>query len=287
MSLRIAVTGASGLLGARVAREARSRGHDVAALDRAALDVTDAERVRAAMEAYGPDAVIHCAAYTAVDRAEAEPERARSVNVEGTRNLARSAAAVGALMVYPSTDYVFDGRKSTPYLPDDPPNPLSVYGHTKLEGEHAVTEAGCDALVVRTSWLYGAGKGFVPGILGLAAGAGPLRVVDDQTGRPAWVGNAAPLVLALVERGERGVWHLADGGECTRLELAREALRLRGEPIEIEAISTEEFGAAAARPPYSVLDLTRTERALGRAMMDWREALRRFLDEEYATGSEG
>lgn len=287
MSLRIAVTGASGLLGSRIVGEALLRGHEVTALDRAALDVTDADGTLRALEADGPSAVIHCAAYTAVDRAEAEPERARSVNVEGARNVARASAAVGAVMVYPSTDYVFDGCKRTPYLPDDRPHPLSVYGRTKLEGEHAVTDAGCDALVVRTSWLYGPGKGFVPGILRLAAGGGPLRVVDDQTGRPTWVGNAAPLVLELVERGERGAWHVTDGGECTRLELAREALRLRGDRTEVEAISTREFGAPAARPPYSVLDLTHTERALGRGMMDWGEALRRFMDEDLANASEG
>lgn len=287
MSLRIAVTGAGGLLGSRVVAEAGVRGYEVIALDHATLDVTDAAAVVSAVEAARPSAVIHCAAYTAVDRAEAEPELARSVNRDGAAHVARAAAGAGAVMVYPSTDYVFDGRKRTPYLPDDPPNPLSVYGRTKLEGERAVTETAGDALVVRTSWLYGAGKGFVPGILRLAAGGGPLRVVDDQTARPTWVGDAAPLVLDLVERGERGVWHVADEGECTRIELAREALRLRGDSTEVRAISTEEFGAAAARPPYSVLDLTRTERTLDRRMTDWREALRSFLDEESANGTEG
>lgn len=287
MALRIAVTGACGLLGSRMVEEVRSRGHEVTPLDRAGLDVTDESAAHAALEASKCDTVIHCAAYTAVDRAEDEPERARAVNRDGAGNVARVCAALGAVMVYPSTDYVFDGLKGAPYLPEDPPHPLSVYGRTKLEGEYVVTEAGCETLIVRTSWLYGSGKGFVPSILKSASTADSLRVVDDQTGRPTWVCNLAEIIMDLVERGERGTWHAADGGECTRLELAREALRLAACPVAVEAISSSDFGAAAARPSYSVLDVKRTETALSRRMMDWKEALGRFVEEESAKGTEG
>jgi dTDP-4-dehydrorhamnose reductase len=153
-----------------------------------------------------------------------------------------------------------------------------VYGQTKLDGERAVSEvAGAAALIVRTSWLYGSGGGFVPRILRLAREGGPLRVVDDQRGRPTWVENAAGLVLDLVERGARGIWHVADEGACTWLELAREALAMSGSDADVLAVSTKELAARAARPPYSVLDLTATENALGRKLMDWKEALGRFL----------
>jgi dTDP-4-dehydrorhamnose reductase len=275
--VKILVTGARGLLGTEVVADARARGHVVIALGREALDVTDAAACRCAMEAQRPDAVIHCAAYTAVDRAESEPELARALNRDATRNVADAAAAQGATMLHVSTDYVFDGRKRTPYLPSDEPAPLSVYGRTKLEGEIAAREAAPGALVVRTSWLFGGGGGFVSAMLRRAAAGERLRVVDDQCSRPTWAPDAARATLDLLESGAQGTWHVAGGGECTRLELLREALRVRGLRVEVEPISTANFGAPAPRPAYSVLDLTATEERLGRRMRDWREALRQCL----------
>jgi dTDP-4-dehydrorhamnose reductase len=275
--MRILVTGGAGLLGREVVAAARARGHDVVGLDRIALDVTDDAHVRRTVSGHPPDAVVHCAAYTAVDRAETEPDLARGVNCDGARNVARAAAECGARILYVSTDYVFDGQKRSPYLPGDPTGPLSIYGSTKLEGEHAVSEAASGALVVRTSWLYGQTSGLVPAILRRAEKGERLRVVDDQRGRPTWAPQAASAMLDLLERGARGVWHVAGGGECTWLELAREAVRLRGLSAPIEAISTSEFGAPARRPAYSVLDLSATEALLGRVMTDWRSALAECL----------
>jgi dTDP-4-dehydrorhamnose reductase len=275
--VKILVTGARGLLGTEVVADARARGHEVIALGREALDVTDAAACRRAMEAPRPDAVIHCAAYTAVDRAESEPELARALNRDATRNVAEAAAAQGATMVHVSTDYVFDGRKRTPYLPSDEPAPISVYGRTKLEGEISAREAAPGALVVRTSWLFGAGGGFVSAMLRRAAAGERLRVVDDQCSRPTWAPDAARATVDLLESGAQGTWHVAGGGECTRLELMRDALRARGLRVEVEPISTANFGAPAPRPAYSVLDLTATEARLGRRMRDWREALRQCL----------
>jgi dTDP-4-dehydrorhamnose reductase len=284
--MRLLVTGAEGLLGAALVADARSRGHDVIALGHAALDVTDAPAVRSAVKGARPDAVLHCAAYTAVDRSESEPERAGLVNRDGTRNVTEAAAAGGATMVYVSTDYVFDGRKRTPYLPTDEPRPLSVYARTKLEGEQAVRDVGGEWLVVRSSWLYGDRKGFVPAILKRARAGSALRIVDDQRGRPSWAPHVAAAILDLLESGARDLWHVSGQGECTWVELAREALDLEGADTELSAISTAEYGAPAPRPAYSVLDLDATEARLGRPMPHWREGLRAFAETQTAQARE-
>jgi dTDP-4-dehydrorhamnose reductase len=287
--MRILVTGARGLLGEAVATRAGTRGHDVVALGHAELDVTDGAAVRDRVTAARPEAVVHCAAYTAVDRAESEPELARAVNRDGTRHVAEAAAEAGAVLVHVSTDYVFDGRKRSPYLPTDEPGPLSVYGRTKLEGEVVVAEVGGEALTVRSSWLYGPESGFVPAILRRARGGGSLRVVDDQRGRPTWARHAAVALLDLLESDARGIWHVACGGDCTWLELAREAIGLEGldVEVEVEGVCSEEYGAPARRPAYSVLDLDATEERLGRRMLHWREGLRGYLESEAAPTSKG
>jgi dTDP-4-dehydrorhamnose reductase len=298
------VTGAAGLLGSEVVRAAEARGYAVLAAGRGDLDVTDREAVRemllGAGEAGAGDAgstngappgftdVVHCAAYTAVDHAEEEPELAARVNVDGTRHVAEAAAGAGARFVSVSTDYVFDGEARSPYAPDAPVAPLSVYGRTKLEGERVALASQPGALVIRTSWLYGAGgRNFVSAMVergreraGSAGGqVEPLRVVDDQRGRPTWARNTAEGLLDLLERRARGVWHVADGGEATWLELAREAYRLCGVPTPLDPVSTEEWGAPAPRPRYSVLDVAGTEALLGRPRIHWREALKRYLTE--------
>ena len=262
--MKILVTGAAGLLGRAVVDHAEARGYEVTPLDRSALDVTDPEAVQAALAGAAADIVVHCAAYTAVDRAESEPVVARSVNRDGTRHVADAAAGAGARLVYVSTDYVFDGAATAPYPPSAPTGPLSVYGRTKLEGERAALGAGPETLVVRTSWLYGRDQGFVPAVLRRAAEGEPLRIVADQTGRPTWVEHLAEGILDLVGRGARGVWHLAGEGSATWADLAREAIRLAGLDREIEEIDSASFGADARRPSYSVLDLTATETLLGR-----------------------
>lgn len=290
--MRILVTGAGGLLGGELQRvlsrdpallptlPAPPADHHLVALTRADLDVTDAAAVRHAVRRHAPDAVLHCAAWTDVDGAEARPREARRVNVEGAAHVARAATAAGAVMVYPSTDFVFDGEKDEPYLPDDPPRPLSEYGRTKREGEEVVRAAGPDHLVVRTSWVYGTGGGgFVRTVLDAARAGRALRVVDDQVSRPTWSRNLAAVLLELVEGGARGTWHVADAGTVSRHGLALELLEMAGLETEVEAVSSDEFGAVAPRPRWSVLDTAATEARLGRPMVPWREALRRWLAE--------
>jgi dTDP-4-dehydrorhamnose reductase len=276
--MRILVTGAGGLLGSTLVTEARRRGHDVVALERARLDVTDAAAVKRAIAAAAPDVVVNCTGYSAVDRAEAEVELARKVNRDGARHVAEACASVGAVPVYVSSDYVFDGAIRTPYRPDAPPSPLSVYGATKLEGERATAEAAANHLVVRTSWLYGGRKGFVPTMLRRAQAGELLRVVSDQEGRPTWAPHAAAALVDLLESGAAGTHHVAGGGTCTWLELAREAVSLVGLRVPIQSLTTKEFGAPAPRPPYSVLDLTSAEALLGRSMPHWHEGLESFLE---------
>lgn len=290
--MRILVTGARGLLGTEVVRAAWVGGHKVVALGRAEVDVTDPDAVSACFLQEQPDVVVHCAAYSAVDKAESEPDIAMAVNRGGARNVARSAQSVGSSTVYVSTDYVFDGLKSSPYLTTDETGPISSYGRSKLAGELETlaaytpgNEAGDgsgrvpSALVVRTGWLYGAAGGnFVQTMLRIARDRDKVRVVDDQVGRPTWARNVAEAIIELIEVRAGGVMHVADAGEATWLDLARQTFLVQGVEMDTAGVSTLDWGADAPRPLYSVLDLGGTEGVLGRGMTDWREALRTFLE---------
>ena len=276
--MKVLVTGAGGLLGSELVSVYRARDARVIACDSAELDVTDASGVSDRIGSEAPDQVLHCAAYTAVDRAESELERAFATNVDGTHNVAQECAATGARLVYFSTDFVFDGSSETAYRTDDEPHPLSVYGRSKLSGEAAAAGAGAKWLTVRTSWLYGAaGPNFVSTILAQARSGAPLRVVDDQRGRPTWVRDLAEATAELVDIGATGLVHVTNGGTATWYELARTALEVAEVRADLEPVSSEEWEGAAARPRHSVLDVTETEALLGRSMVPWPEALRSFL----------
>ena len=280
------MTGAGGQLGRCLAE--RLRGHPrfslCAALDRAALDVTDEKAVRRAVEAASPDVVANAAAMTHVDRCESEPELARRANALAPGWLAEAARAAGACYVHLSTDYVFDGRATRPYREEDPTAPRSAYGRTKLEGEERVRAACPGALVVRTAWVFGPGHNFVATILQAGArarrGGPPLRVVDDQRGNPTYAGHLADALLWLVEADAAGLYHVANSGTATWWELARAAVDAWGHPeLSIEKVTTDEFPRPAPRPSWSVLDLGRAERA-GVRMPAWREGLRAYLESD-------
>jgi dTDP-4-dehydrorhamnose reductase len=210
--------------------------------------------------------VLHAAAWTDVDGAEADPAGAEAVNVLGTRNV----AALGAPVVYYSTDYVFDGRKREPYLESDEPNPLSVYGRTKLAGEREIR----DGWIVRSSWLFGwTGKNFVRTMLDLGRERDEVRVVDDQVGSPTYVGHLAEATRHVLELPQ-GIWHVAADGECTWAEFAREIFGQAGIDCEVVPITTEELGRPAPRPACSVL---RSERGNAPRLPHWREGLRDCL----------
>src|SRR5579875_696961 len=214
--MKLLITGAAGMLGTDVQAAARAAGHEVVALTRAELDITDRDTVMGAVAATQPDAIINCAAYTDVDGAESDPDAAGAVNATGPGLLAEAAAAAGLWMVHVSTDYVFDGTKTTPYLESDPTGPRSVYGSTKLRGERAVAIAHPDRhTVVRSSWLFGSsGPCFPATMLRLAAGHDTLTVVDDQRGCPTFTGHLAPALVELADsRRLPGVVHVAASGE--------------------------------------------------------------------------
>ena len=278
--MRLLITGARGVLGTELVDRASRLGLEVHATDIDEMDVTDRVAVESVVGSLRPEVILHCAAYTAVDRAEEEPDAAVRVNRDGTRNVARAAAEVGSLLVYLSTDYVFDGEKRSPYLPEDPPNPQGAYARSKLAGEEEAAVAGGEWLMVRSGWLYGSGgKNFVDTILGVAEERGSVKVVSDQKGRPTWVGSLAPTILDLLAMGARGIYHAADRGEATWLELAEKALALAGIEAVVVPVSTEEWGAPAPRPEYSVLELEKVESLLSRAMPRWEDSLRHYLEE--------
>jgi dTDP-4-dehydrorhamnose reductase len=280
--VKVLVTGAGGLLGPDVVAVARGRGHHAVGLARTDLDVTDAEMARAVMRSQRPDAVVQCAAYTDVDGAESELEKAMRVNRDGAAHVAAACAAVGAVMVYVSTDYVFGGPRDRPWGPLEPTGPQNRYALTKLEGERAVAASGAEHVIARVSWLFGATRRtFVDAMLERARSGRRLRLVSDQFSTPTWTRTAAAALVELLERGGRGVFHVTDGGGgASRLDFAVEALRIAGLPDDVEAVPTGTFPEPARRPPYTVLDVSGTEAFLGRPMPGWRSTLRRYLEGE-------
>ncbi len=254
---RVLITGAGGQLGAALSEA--FPGADARARDE--LDVTGP-----AEPGYRPDLVLHAAAWTNVDGAESDPAGAEAVNVEGTRRV----VALGAPVIYYSSDYVFDGTKGEPYLESDEPRPVSAYGRSKLGGEREVREGW----IVRTSWLFGwTGKNFVRTMLRLGGERDEVRVVGDQRGCPTYVGHLAGATRELLRR-QQGVWHVAADGECTWAEFAAAIFEDAGVRCRVVPITTEEFGAPAPRPAYSVL---RSERPDAPRLPHWREGLRDCL----------
>jgi dTDP-4-dehydrorhamnose reductase len=239
------------------------------------LDVVDPAAVDAAVSESRPDVVFNCAAYTDVDGAESEERTAMRVNAEGAHNVAAAAAAAGAAVLYPSTDYVFDGRKDEPYLESDPVGPLSAYGRSKLAGERATADANPRHHIVRTQWLFGlGGHNFVETMLSLGAEREELTVVDDQVGCPTYTGDLAAALVGLVGREDRGVHHVAAGGECSWNEFAREIFEQAGVSCRVLAGTTEELGRPAPRPAPAVL---RSNRSGAPILPHWRSGLDRYL----------
>jgi dTDP-4-dehydrorhamnose reductase len=277
--MRIVVTGARGLVGGPLCRRLAAGGHVVEGLDLPELDVCDAAACESAVRGAAPDRVVHLAAWTDVDGAERDPQGAAAVNADGARNVAAACRAANVPMMYVSTDYVFDGAKTTPYAEDDATNPQSTYGRTKLDGERHVREIAPKWWIVRCQSIYGAGKkSFVDAILARAASGAPLSVVADQRVAPSWCEDVAEALAALLV-APYGVYHFSNSGSCTWIECARAALDLAG---RAEAPITPTTAAAlarpAARPANSVFDLTKYERATGLRPRPWRDALAAYLE---------
>ena len=266
----------------QVAAELRAAlGERAVAVGSAELDVGDGEAVRTFFRGRRFEAVVNCAAYTAVDKAEDEPELAARVNADGPRHLADALAETETPLVHLSTDYVFDGKSCRPYTEADAPAPTSVYGATKLAGERAVLEHAATALVVRTSWVYSPhGNNFVKTMLRLGAERARLGVVFDQIGTPtcaADLARAVAEILPRLEAGTRRVRHFSNEGACSWYDFARAVMELSGLACEVEPILTRDYPTRATRPFYSVLDKSEIKRDFGIAIPHWRDSLARVL----------
>jgi dTDP-4-dehydrorhamnose reductase len=275
--MRLLVTGAAGMLGTDVVSAAGAGGHEVIALARPELDITDPTAVVDAVRDARPDAVINCAAWTDVDGAEEHEVQATTINGDGAGHLAAAAAGAGAHLVHVSSDYVFDGTASEPYAEDAPTGPQGAYGRSKLAGERAVQAIGGPAAIVRSSWVFGRhGGNFVATMLRLGEERDAVAVVDDQLGCPTWTGHLAPALVEIAQRRLGGVMHVAGGGACTWFDLAKATFERAGLACEVRPQSTAELGRPAPRPAYSVLRSTRPDVPV---LPAWSDGLAGYLNE--------
>ncbi|ORN37267.1 dTDP-4-dehydrorhamnose reductase [Lentilactobacillus parabuchneri] len=277
--MKILITGANGQLGTELRNLLDERGVDYDAFDAKDMDITDQQAVDAKFDALKPTVVYHCAAYTAVDKAEDEGKQVNwRVNEEGTRNVAAAAKRVGAKLVYISTDYVFDGTNSDEYQVDDPTNPKNEYGKAKLAGERAVKEKTDDYYIIRTSWVFGKyGKNFVYTMLRLAKDHDKLTVVDDQVGRPTWTRTLAEFMTYLVDhKAPFGIYQLSNEGSCSWYEFAKEILK--NQDIDVAPVPSEAYPQKAYRPRHSVMNLSKAKKT-GFIISDWKSAVAKLLSE--------
>ena len=270
----ILVIGANGMLGHDLMQVLEG---DVRGLDLPEVDITSLESVRRVLLTLKPRIVINAAAYTDVDGCESDVEQAMAVNGEGVGLLALTAREIGAKLVQISTDYVFNGHKGAPYVEDDPQEPLSIYGESKLAGELNAAMAP-EFLIVRTQWLYGIhGRNFVETMLRLAAERSELAVVDDQVGSPTFTKDLAAAIKVLLAKGCSGTYHAVNSGFCSWNEFARAIFAEEGLPVTVNSMSTADLNRPARRPLYSTLDCCKLERDTGYRSRHWREALREYL----------
>lgn len=277
--MRILVTGVKGQLGHDVVNELKKRGHTPIGVDVEEMDITDASAVEKEIKKEPLDAVIHCAAYTAVDAAEDNRELCMRVNAEGTRNIARVCRELDLKMVYISTDYVFDGEGERPWEPDDPREPLNVYGESKYQGELAVEEYLEKYFTVRIAWVFGVnGKNFIKTMLRLAESQKEINVVNDQIGSPTYTYDLAVLLADMVETEKYGRYHATNEGLCTWYEFAKEIFRQAGADVKVNPVSSDEFPAKAKRPHNSRMDKSKLVQNGFRPLPTWQDALKRYLE---------
>ncbi|MFC1844493.1 dTDP-4-dehydrorhamnose reductase [Thermodesulfobacteriota bacterium] len=285
--MKVVITGADGQVGWEL-QQTLPADVEITALGRSDLDITDGSAVTSVIAELHPDLVINAAAYTAVDKAEKEADKAYNVNVDGAANIARAVEEYSARLIHLSTDFVFDGNQAKPYLPEDTPNPAGVYGASKLQGERAVMASTPNrAVILRTAWVYSVhGSNFVKTMLRLMAERDELKIVADQVGSPTWAKELAKAIWLIVLKTDmHGIYHWTDDGAASWYDFAMaiqeeaHALDLLQKIIPVKPIKTEEYPTPAKRPPYSVLDKTSTCTALGYTPPHWRESLKKMLIE--------
>lgn len=275
--MRVMILGASGLLGKALMREWTE--DEIAGLGSRDVDIRDVDRVRELLERKRPEWIVLAAAYTNVDECESHPDLAFSLNRDGAVNVAKAAKQTGAKLLFLSSDYVFDGKKTSPYETEDARNPQSVYGRSKAEAEIRLLEVLPECCIARTSWLFGTGgKCFPDTILKLAASRPALDVVNDQRGCPTYSVDLATAIIDLCRSQARGVVHITNSGECSWFEFAREIIKGAGLATEVRPVSSQQMARPAPRPPYSVLS-AKSLQHYGIVMPTWQDALERYLRE--------
>lgn len=279
--MKVLVTGAKGQLGTDLMNELEKRGIESIGVDVQEMDITDKEACMRVISESKADAVIHCAAYTAVDAAEDNVDLCRKINGEGTRNVALACQATGAKMMYISTDYVFDGQGTRPWEPDDSRSPLNVYGQTKYEGELAVEELVEKFFTVRIAWVFGvAGKNFIKTILRLGKERGAVSVVDDQVGSPTYTYDLARLLVDMIQTDRYGRYHATNEGFCSWYEFACEIFRQAGmNEVKVTPVSSDQFPVKAVRPANSRMSKAKLAENGFEPLPTWQDALGRFLKE--------
>lgn len=277
--MKVLLFGRDGQLGSELSRLLAAK-VDLRAHARDSVDLTHPEQATGAIRDFQPGVVINAAAYTAVDKAESEPELAHAINAAAVGAIANTCKDIGALLIHYSTDYVFDGAKGAPYLEHDAPHPLNVYGRTKLAGEQAVLRSGCRHLILRIGWVYSAtGKNFFNTVLRLARQGGPLRIVDDQIGVPTSTAAVARLTAAMLSAPHppEGLFHFTPSGQTSWHGFAQAVVREMGLDVHVQPISTSDYPTAARRPPYSVLSAERLQHAFPFVQSTWQELLREVV----------
>lgn len=283
--MKVFVTGVKGQLGHDVMNELARRGIEAVGADVDEMDITDPDACRRVITEAGPGAVIHCAAYTAVDEAEKHPELCMKVNAEGTRNIAKVCRELDIKMMYISTDYVFDGQGTRPWEPDDARDPLNVYGQAKYEGELAIEELLEKYFIVRIAWVFGVnGRNFIKTMLRLGKERGAVSVVDDQIGSPTYTFDLARLLADMIQTEQYGRYHATNEGLCSWYEFAVEIFKQAGmENVSVTPVSTEAYTAMypgqARRPMNSRISKDKLEEKGFKRLPPWQDALRRYLEE--------
>lgn len=279
--MKVLVTGVKGQLGFDVMNELRDRGYDAVGVDIDEMNITNGGQVQEVLTANAPDAVIHCSAYTAVDRAEEEPEICRKVNAEGTKNIAEVCASLDCKLIYLSTDYIFSGDGERPWEPDDTPAPLNVYGQTKYEGEKEIKSRLNKYFIVRISWAFGInGNNFVKTMLRLGREKGAVKVVDDQIGSPTYTYDLAKLLVDMAESEAYGQYHATNEGICSWYEFAKEIFRAAGmDEVTVTPVSSDEFPAKARRPKNSRMSKGELVKNGFNRLPSWQDAVERYVGE--------
>lgn len=281
--MNILVTGCKGQLGTELQKKAGEEHHWLFN-DVDTLDICDKKAVDTCLEANHVDICINCAAYTAVDKAEDEPEIAERINTHAPQILAEACLKHDALLIHISTDYVFDGKGTTPYIIEAPVNPKSVYGETKAEGERRIIESGCNYFIIRTAWLYSSvGKNFVKTMLMLGDTKDEINVVSDQKGCPTWAHDLAVAILTLVglngKKPVKEVFHFTNEGQITWYDFATAIMEIGGKHCKVNPITTDQYPTKASRPAYSVLDLSKIKEYTGMDIPYWKDSLKKCIYE--------